>query len=204
MHLRKRVDVTTIPVPKVVPTTGSFDGNDGSWSTFYINANSDAEGMNGQDFKVLISTSSSLVLLPGRTDWCTNEACAEERGVGMFDGKQQLGMAESGSWSKAGIYEIPPPYWYSDDLNGGNFTLRGTWGLTNIGLGKSSASSLVLTDRYAVDYIFEEYFMGSFGLAVGAVGGYGAAKPTFLSQFEVDDQIASSSYGYTAGAWYRK
>ena len=204
MHLRKRADVATIPVPKVVPATGSFDGNDGNWSTFFINANCDANAVNGQDFRVLISTSSSVVLLPGRTNWCTTQACADERGVGAVDGKSQLGMVEKDSWVTAGIYEIPTPDWYSDDLKGGNFSLRGTWGKTNIGLGKSSTASLVLGNRYAVEYIFEEYFMGSFGMAMGAVGGYGAAESTFLSQFDVDDQIASLSYGYTAGAYYRK
>ncbi|KAJ4339161.1 hypothetical protein N0V95_007846 [Ascochyta clinopodiicola] len=45
--------------------------------------------------------------------------------------------------------------------------------------------------------------MGSFGLAVGEAGEDGSTRATFLSQFEDDSNIASSSYGYSAGAYYR-
>ncbi|KAF9700648.1 hypothetical protein EKO04_001902 [Ascochyta lentis] len=205
MHLRKRADTTTIQLPDppvVVPPSGDFDGNDGRWSTFLVNVNSDSEGLNGQDFKVLISTSSSLTLLPAITEWC-DENCAAKRGVLKYNEKQVLGVQESDNWKTAGIYEIPLPYWYSNDLVDGNHTLRGTWGLTNVGLGKTSPQSRVIASRYAVKYLFEDFFLGSFGLAVGVVGGNASTRPTFLTQFKDDKNVASSSYGYTAGAWYR-
>lgn len=203
MHLRKRIDATTFPSPKTVTASGKFEGNDGKWSTFFINLNSDKEGVNGQDFRVLASTSSPITLVPAQTEWC-NETCAETRGVLLFDGKQPKGMEPTGSWVKAGLYTIPTPYWYSKDLMNGNIPPNGTWGSTNVGLGQSSKGSMVVADRYAVSYIFQEYFLGSFGLSAGAVGGPGATKSTFLSQFRLDNIIASTSYAYTAGAWYRK
>lgn len=205
MHLRKRADVTTIPVPKVINTSGSFDGNDGKWSSFYINVNSDSEGLNGQNFKVLVSTSSQIVLVPGKTEWC-DSTCAEKRGVLISNGGTQPdGMVESGSWVTAGIYEIPLPYWYSADLiQGGNQTLAGKWGATQVGLGLSDQSSSVLQDRYVAWYLFKDYYMGSFGLARGQIGPPGASKPTFLTQSKMNGIIASASYGYTAGAWYSK
>lgn len=203
MHLRKRVDVSPIPLPQVVPASGTFEGNDGKWSTFFINLNSDENGLNGQDFRVLASTSSSLTLVPAKTEWCDAQ-CAANRGLLLFDGSQPLGNQEKGSWNEAGLYEVPVPYWFSKDLVNGNLTLRGNYGVTQIGLGQSSATSLVLVDRYAVSYLFEDYFLGSFGLAAGVVGGPSATKPTFLTQFRTDNRIASASYGYTAGAWYRE
>ncbi|KAF1924199.1 acid protease [Didymella exigua CBS 183.55] len=204
MHLQKRDEVTTIPVPIVVNTSGTFDGNDGKWSTFYINVNSDSQGLHGQNFKVLIFTSSPMVLVPGSTEWCVTKECAEQRGILISSGGQQLlGMEKSGSWMTAGLFSIPVPDWYSQDLVQGNMSLRGEWGSTNVGLGLSDESSPVLQDIYIAWYIFKDYYLGSFGLAMGSVGGDGATKPTFLTQFKSVGKIASISYGYTAGAWYR-
>jgi hypothetical protein len=205
MHVRKRDEVKTIPVPKVINTSGTFDGNDGKWSTFYINVNSDGSGLNGQNFKVLISTSSQIVLLPGETEWC-DTTCAEKRGVLMGNGVNNLkGMVESGSWVTAGLYEVPLPYWFSSDLiQETNKTLAGRWGVTQVGIGISDQSSTVLPDRYVAKYDFKDFYMGLFGLARGQVGPPGGFKPTFLTQFKDNGLIASTSYGYTAGAWYSK
>lgn len=207
MHLRKRATSHQLPpAPSVVNPTGRFEGNDGSWSTFSINVNSDEKGENGQNFRVLISTSSPLTLVPQQTGWC-NTDCAERRGVGQFNGRPSLGVQDANSWEQAGFYSIPLPYWYPDTfLNTTNHTLGGTWGLTNVGLGESSSDSDVLVDRYVAKYTFDsgDFFMGSFGLAAGSVGPTGGDQATFLSQYNVDNGIASVSYGYAAGAYYRK
>lgn len=202
MHLGKRADtVTPPPLPVSVTPSGDFDGNDGKWSTFFINVNSDDKGENGQDFKVLISTSSPLTLLPGQTGWCTSD-CPAKRGV-FSDGRQALGVGSS-NWEDAGNYGVPLPYWYAEPTSSGNGSLAGAWGKTNVGLGRSSPQSLVVADRYAVKYLFEDFFMGSFGLAQGQIGPQSGTLPTFLTQFAGENNVASSSFGYTAGAYYRK
>lgn len=198
MHLSKRTDPpTTIllpPKPVVLDPSGTFDGNDGKWSTFYINIGSGNEG-NGQNFKILISTSSPLVLVPQQTEWC-DEQCAKNRGILLYDNQQPLGAVDSQYWQKAGTYVLP------DTNRWSNESLAGTWGLDNVGLGLSSKESLILAQRYVVKYTFEDLFLGSFGLTVGEVGPSGGSKTTFLSEFVKSNQIASSSYGYTAGAYY--
>ena len=206
MHLRKRADATTIPFPQIVPTSGKFDGNDGKWSTFLINVNSDKEGQNGQDFRVLPSTTSGLTLLPMKNSWCTTTECAERRGIIQYGGNQVMGVQDSTNWDDFLQLEIPLPYWYSgstDFLNASD-PPRGQWGTTNVGLGQSSAQSLVNPGLFAAKYQSDAFFMGSFGLSVGEVGTQGATKPTFLSQFKDLQTIPSASYGYTAGAWYRE
>ncbi|KAF2126554.1 acid protease [Dothidotthia symphoricarpi CBS 119687] len=199
MYFSKRADTNATiqlpPKPVVVSPSGSFDGNDGKWSTFLINIGSDNDG-NGQNFKVLISTSSPLTLVPQQTDWCNND-CAKDRGILLYNNQQPLGAEDSQYWQKAGTYVIPDTDSWSND------SLAGNWGLDNVGLGLSSKESLILAERYVVKYIFEDFFLGSFGLTVGEVGPNGGSKPTFLSEFANSNQIASSSYGYTAGAHYR-
>jgi hypothetical protein len=206
MHIRKRADVTTTPLPRptVVPPSGDFDGNDGRWSTFFVNINSDSKGVNGQNFKVLISTSSPITLVPDKTDGC-DETCAAKRGILSDDKGQPDGVEQTNNRQEQGIYELKQPYWWSNDFITGNQSLRGTGYTTNVGLGRSSSQSDVLVNRFAMTYIFKEYFLGYFGLAAGTVEiGPDATKNTFLQQFRNDDAITSASYGYTAGAAYRK
>lgn len=204
MHLRKRADTVALPPkPVAVAPSGDFDGNDGKWSTFIININSDDKALNGQDFKVLISTSSSLPLLPAPNEYC-NEDCAAKRGVLPSGGGQVEGVRESENWEKFGTYTVPVPNWYSGDFTGENGTIGGTWGVTNVGLGRSSIQSLVNPKLFAVKYTSNAWFMGTLGLSAGEVGTNGATRPTFLSQFKDRQVIASASYGYTAGAIYRK
>ncbi|KAJ4406846.1 hypothetical protein N0V91_004276 [Didymella pomorum] len=205
MHIRKRADVTTTPLPRptVVPPSGDFDGNDGRWSTFFVNINSDSKGVNGQNFKVLISTSSPITLVPDKTDGC-DETCAAKRGILSDDKGQPDGVEQTNNRQEQGIYELKQPYWWSNDFITGNQSLRGTGYTTNVGLGRSSSQSDVLVNRFAMTYIFKEYFLGYFGLAAGTVEiGPDATKNTFLQQFRNDDAITSASYGYTAGAAYR-
>lgn len=206
MHLRKRADTISLPEPPtVVNPSGQFDGNDGKWSSFSINVNSDNNGENGQNFRVLISTSSPLTLLPMQVGWCDDD-CAARRGALLYNGKQPQGLEFTDTWKQSGFYNIPIPYWYPDTFmnSTSNQTLGGLWGLTNVGLGESSAQSPVLAQRNVVGYYFEDFFMGSFGLAAGEVGPTSGTRATFLSQYELDRRAPSSSYGYAAGAYYRK
>ncbi|KAJ4299707.1 hypothetical protein N0V90_004953 [Kalmusia sp. IMI 367209] len=207
MHFRKRADsvnnTTPLPpAPKTVAPSGSFDGNDGDWSTFLINVgDSDGTG-GGQNFKVLISTSSPIVLVPAQADWC-DEDCAKDRGVQVYKGEQNLGFqTTSSSWSQAGIYDLPVPDGWLNKTD----KPRGTWGTDNVGLGPSSKDSWILPGTYVAESRYKELYMGYFGLAAGPVSP-GAGKDSvnpFLTTFASSGQIPSISYGYTAGASYNE
>ncbi|KAF1847047.1 acid protease [Cucurbitaria berberidis CBS 394.84] len=204
MYLERRADPIPLPPkPYVLSPSGSFDGNDGKWTTFLINIGDDGTGQ-GQTVKVLISTSSPLTLVPQQAGWC-NQDCAKRRGMLIFHGKQPLGLELSQQWKTAGIYNIPLPNWWSNNLTANSTsTLSGVWGSENLGMGESSAQSPVIQEQYVVKYTFQDFFLGSLGLAVGEVGPQGGTKPNFLDNFyKAANQIASASYGYTAGAYYR-
>lgn len=205
MFFEKRASsVSVLPKPYVLSPSGSFDGNDGDWSTFFINLGDDGSG-HGQNFKVLISTSSPITLLPEQTEWC-NEDCAKSRGILAYDGKQSLGLQKSQSWKDAGLYNIPLPYWWTKDLTvDSNETLTATWGSENLGMGESSTQSPILAEQYVVKHTTKEFFLGTLGLAVGEAGPQGGTKPNFLNNFyQSGNMIPSASFGYTAGASYRK
>lgn len=204
MYLQRRKDVIPLPPqPFVLSPSGTFDGNDGKWSTFFINVGDGGTG-NGQSFKVLISTSSPLTLVPQQTAWC-DESCAKDRGILFVNGQQSLGYKESQYWKTAGIYDIPLPYWWTNESSTNSTdTLAGDWGSENLGMGESSPKSVILPEQYIVEYTFKDFFMGSLGLAVGDTGPPGGSKPNFLNYFYSASMTASASYGYTAGASYRE
>lgn len=205
MRLLKRAGTAALPKPPVsVTPSGYFDGIDGNWSTFFVNVNSDGTRDNGQNFKVLISTSSPLTLLPAPNDWC-NAQCSERRGVLSHNNNSVRGVEISENWNEIGTYTIPVPYWYQASfLESNTKQLAGVWGTTNIGVGLSSEKSLMSTKQYAVKYTSDHFFMGSFGLSIGATGSKEAPGNTFLTNSYYKHNIASPTYGYTAGAWYRK
>jgi hypothetical protein len=194
----------------VLRTTGTFEGDDGKWSTFSINVAGDGAGK-GQNFKVLISTSFPITMVPAQTEWC-NEACSKGRGIMSINGQQSLGLDESSdrwNWNLAGLYELPTKslYWWTQDLLSptSNGTLDGDWGLTTVGLGEASKDSITLESQYVAGYFFKDFFLGYLGLSAGAISPTGATRPTFFSAlYRLVDYIPSPSYGYTAGASYRK
>jgi hypothetical protein len=210
MFFQKRADTTPLPSPLkpvVLSPSGNFDGDDGRWSTFTINVAGDGEGK-GQNFNVLISTSSPITLVPAQTDWCYTADCAKRRGI---LGLNSLGFVDtpSNEYSKSGLYRLPfeKLYWWSRDLllPGGNGTLDGQWGLTNVGLGGASAQSITIVKQYVAMYYFKDFFLGSLGLSVGSISPTGADRPTFFSGLTAaNDTFPSISYGFTAGASYRE
>jgi hypothetical protein len=197
MHIRKRAD--EIKLPTIVAPSGEFEGNDGKWSTFTINIGDHDGSGGGQNFDVLISTSSSLTMVPNQAEWCDAE-CAPKRGIEIFNAKQPRGFESSSSqsWKELGQYNLPLPNWWPGEKP------NATWGSDNVGLGQSSKDSPILQEQWVVEYTVKELFMGSFGLAIEAVSAGTGSKSPFLYNFAGQNLIPSASYGYTAGAYYRE
>jgi hypothetical protein len=197
------------PKPLVLPPSGDFDGDDGRWSTFRINVAGDGDGR-GQNFKVLISTSSPITMVPVRTEWCGTEECAQRRGVPDYQ-SLDLATTQSDAYSLVGLYDLPVTglFWWSRDLlsPSSNGSLNGRWGVTTVGLGAASPQSITLPDQYVAANYFKDFFLGSLGLSIGPITPQGGAtKLPFLDRLASaeNSSIASRSYGFTAGASYRK
>jgi hypothetical protein len=201
-----------LPSPYVLIPSGTYDGDDGRWSTFNINIAGDGNGK-GQNFKALISTSSQITLVPGEVKWCSTDSCAKSRGLMLGpEGQQPHGMdGLLPDWNHQGLFNLPfnSSYGWSDDLllpgsNGSNDTLNGAWGLTTVGLGSASKDSMTLENQYVAMQYSKDFFLSSLGIAVGSVSAGRAVEPSFFSSFATSPGLPSQSYGYTAGASYRK
>jgi hypothetical protein len=190
---------TAIPAPYVVPATQTFDGDDGSWSTFFIHV-----GTPGQDFRVLPSTSSGETWVPV-PEACTSDDpsnCASLRGAQPFHGAASSGFLTNASstWELIGLYSL--------DLEAGlGYTGNGEYGFDTLGLGTSQdASSLSLERQVIAGIADKSYYMGILALGIRPSSFSNTASPvsTFLTNLRDNGTIPSLSYGYTAGAPYRE
>lgn len=207
MFFKKRADSTNStapdPAPRVVDTTGNWRGNDGQWSTFYINVGDKNNNGGGQNFEVLPSTHFGVTVVPFPTEWC-NTDCATSRGVGTVNGNQTTGLdtSDSSTWSPSGTYNLDLPYWWQGNKSD---PPTGLYGLDYLGIGRGSSKSWVAKKMYVAGTKSKEFYIGQFGLAPGALnvgGGNGPQVDSIISSFQKSKVTPSTSYGYTAGAKY--
>ncbi len=83
---------------------------------------------------------------------------------------------------------------------------RGDYGWDILGLGRPGNGNITLTNKQVVAAVAtKDFFLGYVGLAERTVGAADMGKPQgLLSSLFDENHIPSRSYGYTAGAAYRK
>ena len=201
MALRKRA--TVVPAPINVQPSQSFDGNDGQWSTFVVSV-----GTPPQNFRVLISTQSSETWVISPEGCTTTDVanCQTLRGGQPFNGQAPQGFlsGSSSTWQQAGIYTL-------DTEKTLNYSGNGLFGYDVVGIngGNSSSSTggISLPNKVVAAMPAKDYFLGIFGLGIRDTSfssGAPDAPPSFMVTLKENNQIPSKSYGYTAGAPYRK
>ena len=178
-----RSTVTTRPSAISVPVRTSWYGYDGLWSPISIRV-----GTPPQWIDVFVSTASqeTWVIGPGGCDGTFK--CQEERGGNLFEAN------ESSTWEGQGAFALglDPQLGFSGD---------GTYGFDDVAFSDQiSVPSQIVGVINSTDY-----WLGYFGLGVEPTNFTSTDKPTFLdSMVQNQSLIPSHSYGYTAGAHYRK
>ena len=201
----RRDDSAAAPQPFVVPNTGVFEGNDGSWSTLAINIGYPS----GQNFNVLASTSSSITWVPG-TSACGGDApqdCPQRRGIQVFAGVKSSGYnpQDSSHSSLVGLYNLQLGTSSPQSIYGSNYTDLNAEVYTDVeGLGPFSNTTPEIDGVSIAAISSTALFMGSLGLNVVPNEFGTGASATFISQYGGSNNatIPSRSYGYTAGAYY--
>ncbi|OCL13173.1 acid protease [Glonium stellatum] len=202
MSLTNRAEATRILLPYIFPPSGSFEGNDGAWSTFTVNIGDSGNGISGQDFRVLISTSGSATLIPVQTSWCNvpdQLTCANSRGVQPYHSIRSPGFQsdKSSNWQQEGLYNLEIPNYVP------NTHSNATYGRDTVGIGPDSANSSILRRQLVAELITDDFFMGSFGLSTLPTSFGTEIVESFLTVFNQSNCTPSLSYSYTAGAIYR-
>jgi hypothetical protein len=195
--------ISSVPAPVSVAPDQDWMGVDGSWNTFSLRVGDPQENV-----RVLISTASQQIWVINRqacisnvTDPSTgqitqynafNAECESSRGF-LFN------TTTSESWQNKGFYQL----WLEKNLG---LVGNGLYGFDSVGLGLPGEQGPSVTNTTIGTLVTANFWLGHLGLH---------PKPTNFSAFEppipsymtsLFDQksIPSLSFGYTAGAQYRK
>ena len=171
-------------------------GDDGPWSTFFINVGNPA-----QELQVLVSTQVSLtwVVEPGGCTVDSPDNCTAARG-GAYD------SSKSSTWNAKQTYTL------AAEINLGNpyssSTQIGDFGYETIGVpGQSGVANVSLDHQVVAGIKTNTYYLGNLGLSsrnISFTQGNGDMSPSFLGSLKTENLIPSLSFGYTAGAAYSK
>ncbi|KAF8253927.1 acid protease, partial [Wilcoxina mikolae CBS 423.85] len=175
-------------------------GNDGNWSTFSIRIDNNP---NEQYARVLPATDSFET-------WIVSvQACRKNDTLCISQRGGSLNTTNSTSWEAQGPYQLEMSSYlfnYSNPKWGTNFSLppRGDYGLATLGLTRQSTGP-TLKKQVVATFQAVGFYLGFFGLASDDTDfGDGIKHPSYLTSLYNESKIPSMSWGYQAGAAYRK
>lgn len=187
---------TSLPQPVSIPPTEGFGGNDGLWAMFAMQL-----GRPPQDISFLPSTVSSEAWAINANTGCPNgmplppaaggnPGCSDSRG-GLFNSN------ESTTWVSNSIYTLGV-----EGVLGLDTTA--TFGYDDITIGTAGSGGPTIPHQVVAEVGDPRYWVGSLGLypAPTNFSSFDAPQPSILQTLKTNNQIASLSYGYTAGAFY--
>lgn len=185
--------VMAAPVlPLLLKTSSQWLGDDGNWSTFEIGV-----GTPKQFFSVLPSTAASEFWVPlpqGCADWIPD--CVDSRGVASTrTGGFQFN--ESTTWDQlgTGIYSLG----FENALFGAGDT--GYYGSDVVSIDDGSHN---ISGQTVAGITSANIWLGSMGLGVQRSQFGSSESTTWLATLKSMNLTSSLSYGYAAGAHYRK
>ncbi|KAI7154410.1 acid protease [Hortaea werneckii] len=191
------------PFPLVLAPSWSFDGDDGSWSSFLIEV-----GNPPQPFRVLPSTSVSEVWLP-LPQGCQGimsdvSDCGDRRGVNAINGTASLGFQTniSSTWESIGIYKLE-----TDQALFGNDN-DALYGLDTVSVnlmdnsGQNSTSKI--DSQTVAGFATGDFWLGSLGLGSSQANFSTENEniPSLITSLKSKNLTGSTSFGYAAGASY--
>lgn len=187
--VRYPVFMAAAPPPISIDPTQAWEGNDGPWSTFFLGV-----GTPVQYFRVLISLSTVqpwLVVPEGCTSSDPSD-CSDHRG-GLFN------YNKSSSWREAGLYTLV----FEENL--GYFD-NGVFGFDSISMGLLGTSAPKLDNQVLAGIATKDFYLGLWGVGPRPTNltVLNNPYPSLMTNLKKQNKVPSLSYGYTAGAQYRK
>jgi hypothetical protein len=155
-----------------------------------------------QHFHVLPSFNGQTALLPIDEDCLRYNItdCGAQRGVEVFQSHQSLGFQKNASstWKELGIYRLG----LGSDLG---LTGNGLFGYDTFGAGTSTSGDTINVENLAIAaYATPDFWVGQLGLSKFPINMSNTEPHSFLSRLKEEQHIPSLSFGYQAGAPYRK
>ncbi|KAF2670832.1 acid protease [Microthyrium microscopicum] len=187
--------------PLVVDPTERWEGNDGKWSTFAIQA-----GTPPQRFRVVPAITNQETLLVGPYG-CVDidlNVCGERRG-GIFR------INESSTWNSTRSFDYKQYFSLGDIVGKGlGVNDRGEYALETVALSWNESTSATLNQTVVATIKTPDYYIGQFGLSPRVSNFTGKLRsqpmfrtPSYLSLLKQNGKIPSLSWGFNPGSYYR-
>ncbi|TKA32929.1 hypothetical protein B0A50_01155 [Salinomyces thailandicus] len=190
------------PLPLELSPSWTFDGDDGSWSSFALTVGSPA-----QSFRVFPSTSGSEVWLP-LPQGCQGILsgvgdCGDLRGVNAINGTASSGFQTnvSSTWDLIGIYDLAAEQNLFDNISG-------QYGLDRVSLEllteSNNNSSATVDAQTVAGFASGDLWLGSLGLGTAQANFtvQNENVPSLLETLKTQNLSTSLTVGYAAGAAY--
>lgn len=112
---------------------------------------------------------------------------------------RNLQLNQSSTWVREGIYNL-----FSEAHL--NYTGNGEYGFDNVRLGPPSLGGINLSHQVVAGFVTNDFYLGLFGLGPKPANfsDFNDPIPSYMRTLVNDSIIPSLSYGYTAGAKYRR
>ena len=188
--------VSDVQLQPLVLEPYGWAGNDGNWSTFRIEV-----GNPPQPFQILPSTCSNEVWIPTPPGCKVPVAnCTDSRGVLSTSGSSSRGFQSniSDTWQLINILDLGSEDHYFSGQEGGFY------GLDTLSVGKDPATTL--SNQIVAGIATSNFWLGILGLGniPAKVTTSDGLVPSFVTSLKNNKITQSLSYGYGAGAAYRK
>lgn len=170
------------------------EGDDGPWSTFAIQV-----GNPPQPLRVLASTNvpETWVILDVGCIESNTSKCAKARGNLYY-------QDHSTTWDDLGVYSLGA----ESNLGYNNNADNGDYGFDTIALGYNGSGGISLDHQVIAGIATGDFPLGFLGLAPWPVNlsltASTLSSPSYISNLKNQSKIPSLSFGYSAGAPYRK
>ncbi|QIX00455.1 hypothetical protein AMS68_005972 [Peltaster fructicola] len=190
--------------PIVIPPSGYWDGDDGQWSSFFVQV-----GTPGQLLRLLPGTSveASTIFWVVRSEGCeavnpTLSNCANARG-GIFQHNTSTTWSTQGlaNGEDGAIYTLVTVEESKIGLSG-----NGSYGYDTVSLGVGKSGLPTLNNTLIAEIWTDDFFLGVLPLSplpFNFTNGFNTPIPSMLGQLRNTSQVPSLSWAYTAGAYYR-
>ncbi|KAI7184775.1 acid protease [Hortaea werneckii] len=192
------------PFPLALQPSWSFDGDDGSWSSFLIEV-----GNPPQSFRVLPSTSVSEVWVP-LPQGCQGimsdvSDCGDRRGVNAINDTASLGFQTNitSTWEAIGIYKLEAEQTLFGNDNDALYGLD-TVSISLLDSSGQNFSSSKLDSQTVAGFATGDFWLGSLGLGSAQANFTTESEniPSLITSLKSKNLTGSASFGYAAGAAY--
>ncbi|KAI9706303.1 MAG: hypothetical protein M1820_004879 [Bogoriella megaspora] len=197
---RSVVKATPVPGTLSVPPSEYWDGNDGRWSTFFVQV-----GTPPQVLRLLPGTSASagttlwLVLPEGCSILHANDSgCSTERGQTFLRNSSSSWLPKTSGTD--GLFQLTVPEEQYLGLTGNAY-----YGFDTVTLSIGGSGLPTLPHQTIAGIATDDFWLGSLGLSPISFNfsNFNDPQPSLLAGLRNQSFISSFSWAYTAGAFYK-